>query len=347
MHQPRFLMAGALALAATSVHAQPNVQFYGLAATMVYHKQLAGEAGSTRVDSGGMSTSFLGIRGREDLGGGLRAEFDATAFFRMDTGASGRSNADPFFSRSSWVGLQGRWGGVRAGRQSTLAFLNLVRYNALGGSSAFNPSFLHNYQSSATQPLMTASGAADSAWNNALSYSSPIVGGLSAALFLAPSEGSTAGRRAGGRLSFTRGAVSSGLAVERISGMGLNFSKPPANVRITDSHLSSLGASYDFQVVKLFGQFIKTGLRNATTRIDLATRSAGAAIPLGPGKLLVSHGTTTRSQTALADTKRRTTTVAYEYTLSRRTDVYGVLMNDRATGLASGNGLAIGMRHRF
>lgn len=347
MHHLRFLSAGALTLAATSALAQSDVQFYGLLDSMVYRKQLAGEAHVVRVDSGGLSTSFWGMRGREDLGGGLRAEFDITGFFRMDVGASGRSDVDPLFSRSSWLGLQGHWGGVRLGRQSTLAFLNLVRYNALGGSSAFNPSFLHNYQSSATQPLMTASGAADSGWNNALSYTTPTLRGFSGALFHAPAEASTAGRRMGASISYTQGAFSAGLAAEKISDMGLSFSKPPANVRISDSKLWSLGASYDFKVVKLFGQLIRTELRNATAQIDLETRGVGAAVPMGAGKMLVSYGETTRSQTAQADAKRRTAAVAYEYTLSRRTDVYGVVLSDRATRLANGNGWAIGIRHRF
>jgi predicted porin len=347
MHHLRFLSAGALTLAATSVLAQSDVQFYGLVDSMVYRKQLAGEAHVVRVDSGGLSTSFWGMRGREDLGGGLRAEFDITGFFRMDVGANGRSDVDPLFSRSSWVGLHGRWGGVRMGRQSTLAFLNLVRYNALGGSSAFNPSFLHNYQSSATQPLMTASGAADSSWNNAVSYTTPNLNGFSGAVFHAPAEASTAGRRIGANLSYAQGAFSAGLVTEKISDMGLNFSKPPANVRIADSQLWSLGASYDFKAIKLFGQLIKTELQNATTRIDLETRSIGAAVPVGAGKILMSYGETARSQTAQADVNRRTTTVAYEYALSKRTDVYGVVLNDRATRLASGNGLAFGIRHRF
>lgn len=347
MHHLRFLSAGALTLAATSSLAQSDVQFYGLLDSMVYRKQLAGEAHVARIDSGGLSTSFWGMRGREDLGGGLRAEFDITGFFRMDVGASGRSDVDPLFSRSSWLGLQGRWGGVRLGRQSTLAFLNLVRYNALGGSSAFNPSFLHNYQSSATQPLMTASGAADSSWNNALSYTTPTLSGFSGAVFHAPAEASTVGRRMGASLSYTQGAFSAGLAAEKISDMGLNFSKPPANLRIADSKLWSLGASYDFKAVKLFGQLIKTELRSATAQIDLETRGIGAALPVGAGKVLMSYSETTRSQTAQAGAKRRTAAVAYEYTLSRRTDVYGVVLSDRATRLANGNGLAIGIRHRF
>jgi predicted porin len=180
-----------------------------------------------------------------------------------------------------------------------------------------------------------------------VSYTTPNLNGFSGAVFHAPAEASTAGRRIGANLSYAQGAFSAGLVTEKISDMGLNFSKPPANVRIADSQLWSLGASYDFKAIKLFGQLIKTELQNATTRIDLETRSIGAAVPVGAGKILMSYGETARSQTAQADVNRRTTTVAYEYALSKRTDVYGVVLNDRATRLASGNGLAFGIRHRF
>ena len=39
--------------------------------------------------------------------------------------------------------------------------------------------------------------------------------------------------------------------------------------------------------------------------------------------------------------------VAYTYALSKRTDLYAVYMNDKRTGVDSGNTLAVGVRHRF
>lgn len=347
MNLQRNLATCALVLAAMSASAQSSVQLYGLVDAIAYRKQLAGEAHVMRIDSGGLNTSFWGVRGSEDLGGGLSAQFDLSALFRMDTGAAGRNDTDAFFARSSWVGLQGSWGGVRMGRQGTLAYINLVRYNAFGASSTFSPSSLHNYQSSASQPLMAASGVADSVWNNVISYTTPKMGNFSGSLFYAPSEATTAGRRAGTSLSFTNGAFSAGLAAENIRGMALNFSKPPENVRIEDSEVWSLGTSYDFKVTKVFALAIQTALHNPTKRIDLATYTIGASVPMGSGQFLVSYAETTKWQTAQADAKRRTATLAYEYNLSKRTDLYGVLMNDRATLLASGNGMAVGIRHRF
>ena len=44
---------------------------------------------------------------------------------------------------------------------------------------------------------------------------------------------------------------------------------------------------------------------------------------------------------------RTTTSVGYDYYLSKRTDLYAVVMNDRFTGNASGNSYGVGIRHRF
>ena len=349
MNPHKLLLIAAAGLVAPALSAaQPSsVQVYGTLDALVYRKELAGEVPVKRLDSGGTATSFWGIRGTEDLGGGTSVQFDLSSFFRLDAGVNGRSDTDPYYSRSSWVGLQGGWGGLRLGRQTTLGFVNLTRYSAWGASSAFGPSFLHTYLASATQPMMTGSGAADSAWNNTLSYTAPAFGGLTAAAHVAAGENTPAGRRLGISLGWARGPFSAGLAVEKIERMSLNFSKPPATVTMTDSDVVSLGASYDFTVVKLFAQAIKTELGNATVGIDINTYSLGAVAPLGAGRVIGSYAATTKKQTAQTDQKRQTLTAGYEYDLSKRTNLYALAMQDRVTRLSDGTGYAFGVRHRF
>ena len=48
----------------------------------------------TKLDSNPTITSFFGMKGTEDLGGGVKAGFMLESFLRPDTGASGRSSAD-------------------------------------------------------------------------------------------------------------------------------------------------------------------------------------------------------------------------------------------------------------
>ena len=57
--------------------------------------------------------SRLGVRGTEDLGGGLKAFFQLETAFRPD------SNNTTFAARNSGVGLQGGWGSVMIGRWDT------------------------------------------------------------------------------------------------------------------------------------------------------------------------------------------------------------------------------------
>jgi predicted porin len=127
----------------------------------------------------------------------------------------------------------------------------------------------------------------------------------------------------------------------------MNFSMPPASILMTTSRLLSAGASYDLGVVKLFGQYIRTRLSNASTEITLATRQLSASVPISTGYLLAAFARTDKNQTLAADQKRETFSLGYDYFLSKRTDLYGVAMNDRVTALKSGTGYAVGMRHRF
>jgi predicted porin len=62
---------------------------------------------------------------------------------------------------------------------------------------------------------------------------------------------------------------------------------------------------------------------------------------------LLSLAHTKKDEPLLADIKRRTTAIGYDYALSKRTDVYLIGLNDRVTNLANGNTVAAGMRHRF
>jgi predicted porin len=57
--------------------------------------------------------SLLGVRGTEDLGGGLKA------FFQLETTFKPDQNDTTFADRNSGVGLQGAWGSVLMGRWDT------------------------------------------------------------------------------------------------------------------------------------------------------------------------------------------------------------------------------------
>ncbi|XAH24486.1 porin [Xylophilus sp. GW821-FHT01B05] len=341
------LGATAAALIASPAWAQSSVSIYGSLDIGVYSKQLSGESRVQTLTSGNMNASRWGIRGTEDLGGGLRARFDMSSYIRMDTGEAGRSAADGYWARFSWVGLESNdYGSLRLGRITTPNFINTIRFNPFADSS-LGPVFMHTYLPSAAQPLMTSHGTTDSAWSNSVAYNSPSFGGFDVALQAAAAEGTTAGRRLGGSLSYQSSTLSVGVSLEDLTGMGLSFSKPPAVIPIQTDRAVQIGASYDLQFVKLFGQYQRTKLAAAGVDITLSTAQLGAAVPIGVGKLLASYGHTTKDQTALADVKRSTVSIGYDYALSKRTDLYAVLVTDKVTSLDRGNGVVLGVRHNF
>lgn len=339
-------VAGITLCAGTAALAQGSVTLYGSLDAAAYSKQLSGETRTKTLTSGIMNASRWGFRGTEDLGDGLKARFDVSGFIRLDTGEAGRSAADGLWGRYAWAGLEGGFGLARLGRITTPNFINTIRFNPFGDAS-LGPVFMHTYLPSGAQPLMTSHGATDSSWANSMSYTTPSFGGLEVAVQAAAGEGATAGRRLGGSAYYGKGPFAIGLSVEDLSRMSLNFSKPPASVLMQTEKVVQLGTSYDFGVVKLFGQAQRSELENAATTIKLQTSQIGVAAPIGTGRLLASVAHTVKTQTSVADLKRDTASLGYDYFLSKRTDVYAVLVSDKVDNLKRGNGVALGLRHNF
>lgn len=113
-------------LAATAVApaAAQNVTLYGLVDTGVEVINEAGPDGSTVVRMPtitGQSASRWGLRGSEDLGGGLKAVFLLESGLAPDTG--GFQQGGRLFGRQLYVGLQGSWGLLSFGRQYSALLL--------------------------------------------------------------------------------------------------------------------------------------------------------------------------------------------------------------------------------
>lgn len=349
-------LAAGLAASAGPAHAQSNVQLYGLMDLYVAKRQLASASGDSTsvVGSGGMTTAQWGMRGQEDLGGGLNALFDVSGFIRADTGEAGRFPNDTLFSRTTMVGLQGPWGTLRLGRLTTPNFISTIRLNPFGDSTTFNPVTLHTYVGG--QPLDAAiasggpAGVSDSAFNNSVAYTSPNLSGFSAAAQYSLGEATGgANKRMGYSLTYGSGPLLVSLSGESVDQPTLPAPPvvPAANQKRGQDTVQ-LGASYDFNVVKLFAQWSQTKVElPASAARDITTVQLGAAAPLGVGKLLFSVANTQRTETALSDVKRTTWALGYDHPMSKRTDLYAVLMQDKVTGLKNGTTVAGGIRHRF
>ncbi|GIZ52357.1 porin [Noviherbaspirillum aridicola] len=335
-------------VAAGSAMAQTNVTVGGLVDVYAGTRQLSGQADRAGVvHSGGMTTSWFGFKGSEDLGGGLKAEFALTGFFQGDTGQSGRGfNGDTLFSRDANVGLAGSFGRVQLGRGLAPNFLPTVLFNPFGDSFGFSPLVVH-----ANTPGSGGWGsgvnAADTGWSNQIIYTTPKLGGLTANVHYQFGEqaGDTGINNVGVNALYFNGPI--GLTAFYHDA---ELSNPVPAVSTTRQKTFMVGGSYDFKVVKAFATWQRNKNELATTEAEVSTDklySVGLSAPIGNGNALLAYANTKRDLAAGADTKRNTFSVGYDYFLSKRTDVYGVVMADKVEGFDRETSLGLGIRHRF
>jgi predicted porin len=372
MSNHAILSVAALVLFAGTAAAQSSVTMYGIADIDAgrFKGAVTGvnahDGAAYRLDSGGMSTSRLGFRGNEDLGGGLSASFDLSTFIRMDTGQAGRSDAigppanvaaDPLWSRAAWVGLaSSQFGRLRLGNVSTLMWVGAITTNAFDDSTTFSPLDLVTFVGG---PL-----TGGTAWTNSAVYDSPDIAGFSFAAARALAEGQ-GGANSALRVAYAKQAASVSLSWQSVKKNPLTFADgtSPNNTR---SWL--LAGSYDFSLAKVYahlGQIQNHGTEAAPLGIRYRLWELSTSVPVGSGFILAGYASRTTGDAvgpvpAAAPTgnkERAVLSVGYDYYLSKRTDLYAMAMHDRTTTNtlpappsavdASANNIAFGMRHRF
>lgn len=332
-------------LAAQPAAAQSTVQAYGLLDVSVGQFQVAGGAKVKRMDSGNMSTSYLGFKGSEDLGGGLRAGFTLESFLLLDSGGASRvPGVDAFWARNANVNLSGGFGNIRLGRMGPPLFVSTLLFNPFGDSFGYAPAIRQYYSAPYGTPLV-----GDSGWNNAIGYTSPRLGGLTATVLVQAGEGAANARgpNIGAHVLYFAGPLALTAAWQKVQAQG-TLGRPIAAFPGFNSQKAwQVGGSFDLGVVKLFGQVGRI-LTDASADIDVQTYQVGASVPIGAGKLLASYGNSELDFNApTGDGTSKMLTVAYDYLLSKRTDVYVLYMSDKFTARSSGNTVVAGIRHTF
>jgi predicted porin len=299
-------------------------------------KPVGGEA-TQQLDNGDMQRSFLGFRGSEDLGGGLRAVFKLEAYLRASNGDVGRNDTDTFFSRESSVGLSGAFGTTVLGRTVSPLYLSTINFNPFGESSGFSPSARQYYGSRGVI-------LGDSRWSNSVNYNNSTTKlplRINFAASLAPLNGTPQpGHNYGGTVSYITGPFAATLAAERIKN-----SSQPLPPGFDHQQAVQLGATYDFKFLRVYGQVgrVKT---EADTDLQTILYQLGAAIPFGNSVILAAYGHS-HMKSPLLGTTDATTSLAYDYFLSKNTDLYLAALYERVSFVSSGSSFAGGIRHRF
>lgn len=189
-----FAILGAFAATAS---AQSSVTIYGIvdAATVYTTNQTATGGSKIAMDPGQLLTSRWGVKGSEDLGGGLKAIFNLEGTLFNDTGAAGAGfggnvfnqggNSSSLFDRLSWVGLSGDFGTVTFGRNNILGVDSVGLADPIGLAHAgSNPNVMFGGMNSGALygGFGTNQGGTALRQNNSIKYVSPITNGFGGAL---------------------------------------------------------------------------------------------------------------------------------------------------------------------
>lgn len=154
-------------------HAQTSVTLYGTIDTSItYVNHANGNKNLWALGNssdGNLSGSRWGLKGAEDLGGGLKAIFQLESGFNPSTGAS--AQGDRLFGRQAYVGLTAaQYGSLTLGRQydPLIDLVQGITEDNYFGSVFATPGDVDNYDNSFRV-------------NNAVKYTTPVWNGLQAA----------------------------------------------------------------------------------------------------------------------------------------------------------------------
>lgn len=332
---PLLVLLGLGTLTSNCVHAQ-SVEVYGLIGAYVGSIKRSGDADSVRaVNSGGLQTSYLGFRGKEDLGGGTKVIFAVESFLRADTGEQGRNPTDPLFSRNAWVGVEGGLGRLTLGRQTNPTYVTTGQLSPFGISVAFSPLVQQTFVAAYGSNIV-----GDTVWNNAVQYTTPEKAGFKGSVLYGLGE--VGGREGlanlGMHASFRKEKFFAALSLQRVR---LNVSTPLAE----QQEAMVAGASYDFGKVKVYGS-------TSHTRFDKGRKNwlydAGLSVPWSANTaLMMEVARTTSKMPGNPDTHRTTASLGYDYRLSKRSDVYLIYSYDKRSNAGSAGTTALAIRHLF
>lgn len=306
--------------------AQSNVTMYGLLDASLGFTDRNGTSGApgkaTQVMSGVQSTNRWGVRGSEDLGGGLSAVFNLEGRVGIDDGSGtapgGTATGSGFdFQRRAVVGLSGGFGTVVFGRDYTPGFLHSITSDQ-GGFGLWGTNLLN----------WTVGGQVR--WSNGIHYQGTF-GPIGIRAAYATGERDVEPRSAGNAMGisalYSGGPFTAHLFFHDVK------DAVAAGATQTKTKQSGAGATFRVGPANLMLNYVQTDPEGVVKHTGV---SAGANISLGSGTLgLQGH----RIKTTSAGPEAQGTQIGINYVapLSRRTNWYvsaGTIRNNDAGNFA-------------
>ena len=330
------LIALAVLAASGAAMAQSTVTLYGvidayLGSAKTDTGLVNGSVTQTVLNGGNFNGNRWGLKGTEDLGGGLKANFQLENGFNIDNGSLGQGGL--MFGRQAWVGLSGGFGAVKVGRVYTA-------YDDVNGQ--FNGAFDSGFSPSGN--VMKSVGYTSRA-NNGLRYETPAFGGLTAALSYGLGENAAPGVDAGSNtalnVAFASGPISASL--------GYQVEKATGNAESVK--FTRLGAGYDLGMAFLKASYGKVENMAAVSGADATEYQIGVDVPVGAALTLSGSYAKSDDNAKAGDASRKGFGLAAKYTLSKRTFVYAGYERDTTekanTADLTNSLFGVGVQHRF
>ena len=329
-----------------------DVQLYGVVDTGLRYTHFDGDAAAAGYDavdkfemkSGQQSGSRFGFKGTEDLGNGLTVGFILENQFNSDDGSLSDSNH--FFRREASLFLEGGFGKIAMGRIGSINN-GVSSWAQFGMLSAFGTSWDYSAQ-------MGTWAVGAGIWDNMIAYQTPTFAGFTVYAQYGMGSNNNENESSSDRYyalgaKYANGPLNLYLAVDSINYQTADADGALANADdIDDSLTVTFGGNYDFEVVKLFAgaqYYDEAKISTAFGLLDSAdyntqtyagkfkgwSLGVSASIPAAGGQVLVGAGymdaEAADSQKAAKDDEltRWVVSAGYDYPLSKRTNVYGIL----------------------
>lgn len=270
------------------------------------------------------STSVIGFRGTEDLGGGLKANFNLQTG-GLDLSGSGTTLS---FNREAWVGLEGAsWGAIQLGRSSSIPakVMGTYDFNGTSYSSAYDRA-----------GISAVTWYGTSRRSSQVQYASPNFGGFVVRAGYTAKGDNEVG--AGGTNVNGPGTAFAGynatLGDQKAQySLGATFANGPLSVSAVAETKAreglrtayAVGASYDLSVVKLGATYNRREARGNDGWNTIANgngQGAGgngwtlaAVAPLGAANVGVAYARNTGADISAVE-------LFANYALSKRTRLY-------------------------
>ncbi|RZI63393.1 MAG: porin [Variovorax sp.] len=353
------LVVAAALVACGAASAQSSVTLFGVVDAAVRNVSNKSESANgigpvfgakvsrTELANSGLSSSRLGFRGVEDLGGGLAAAFWLEAPLGNDDGGTGLA-----FTRRSTVSLSGAFGEVRLGRDKTATVYNEEAFDPFG-DTGIGGSLIVDANETTTAGGGFAANASYKRASNMVQYFLPrnlggFYGNAEYAFHervrtspdtFAGADRTSVGRHVGARFGYANGPFDIALSYAQNDTALTTGAGAAAVTRLGDIKTFNLGSSYDFGVVKVFGVVSRSkderdpvNLFAQTPAVDLTGYLLGVSVPVGAGLIRASYAQVRYDDNRVpvpgvstGDPRANKLALGYVHNLSKRTALYGTL----------------------